>query len=339
MKRRHLLLTSLLVIVLLFTLLSGKENVSASNDLDVIKKYIVTVEPDFHDGSLKIDIELLWKVLDDETDGPLTWIKIGVPNFHVDALDAKTSNIKKIQYYEDDGAYIRLDFDRKYHKDEEIEIKFSWVQSYMYFLDGNVVRYDYNPGYFERIKVEDCQVRWLKKGVAEISESALIPEEIDGYYVWSSSLSYNEYIKVNLLYDKSSFIELDPEKQYTDRYMSTKSLIIMISIIGGLTLVIIGIALYSYSKRDPYLRERGFIVYHHPILVHHYPHHYYHSGVSNKGEPINPPVSVAGGSHSGGGCACACACACAGGGRAGCSMKDFYHTNLDSTKVINSIKK
>ena len=39
------------------------------------------------------------------------------------------------------------------------------------------------------------------------------------------------------------------------------------------------------------------------------------------------------GPRSGGGCACACACAgcacacaCAGGGRAGCSKKDFYHT-------------
>ena len=27
-------------------------------------------------------------------------------------------------------------------------------------------------------------------------------------------------------------------------------------------------------------------------------------------------------------CACACACACAGGGRAGCTVKDFYKTNL-----------
>lgn len=27
-------------------------------------------------------------------------------------------------------------------------------------------------------------------------------------------------------------------------------------------------------------------------------------------------------------CACACACACAGGGRAGCTNKDFYNTNL-----------
>jgi len=38
-------------------------------------------------------------------------------------------------------------------------------------------------------------------------------------------------------------------------------------------------------------------------------------------------------SRGGGGCAhsscaCACACACAGGGRAGCSTKDFYNTNL-----------
>lgn len=30
-------------------------------------------------------------------------------------------------------------------------------------------------------------------------------------------------------------------------------------------------------------------------------------------------------------CACACACACAGGGRAGCSTKDFYNTNLKLT--------
>ena len=27
-------------------------------------------------------------------------------------------------------------------------------------------------------------------------------------------------------------------------------------------------------------------------------------------------------------CACACACACAGGGRAGCTTKDFYNTDL-----------
>ena len=37
--------------------------------------------------------------------------------------------------------------------------------------------------------------------------------------------------------------------------------------------------------------------------------------------------------HSGGGgCACACACACAGGGRAGCSRKDFYSAVIRRTR-------
>lgn len=32
-------------------------------------------------------------------------------------------------------------------------------------------------------------------------------------------------------------------------------------------------------------------------------------------------------------CACACACACAGGGRAGCSTKDFYNTGLKLSRI------
>lgn len=35
-------------------------------------------------------------------------------------------------------------------------------------------------------------------------------------------------------------------------------------------------------------------------------------------------------------CACACACACAGGGRAGCSTKDFYRTNLRLSLLDNT---
>ena len=35
-------------------------------------------------------------------------------------------------------------------------------------------------------------------------------------------------------------------------------------------------------------------------------------------------------------CACACACACAGGGRAGCTTKDFYNTNLKLTAIAKA---
>ncbi len=38
-------------------------------------------------------------------------------------------------------------------------------------------------------------------------------------------------------------------------------------------------------------------------------------------------------------CACACACACAGGGRAGCSTKDFYNTNLKLSQLKRRIEK
>ena len=38
-------------------------------------------------------------------------------------------------------------------------------------------------------------------------------------------------------------------------------------------------------------------------------------------------------------CACACACACAGGGRAGCSTKDFYNTRLKLKQLEMKAKK
>jgi hypothetical protein len=38
-------------------------------------------------------------------------------------------------------------------------------------------------------------------------------------------------------------------------------------------------------------------------------------------------------------CACACACACAGGGRAGCSTKDFYNTGLKLSQLEKKTKR
>lgn len=37
-------------------------------------------------------------------------------------------------------------------------------------------------------------------------------------------------------------------------------------------------------------------------------------------------------------CACACACACAGGGRAGCTSKDFYNTDLKLSAIEKAVK-
>ena len=90
--------------------------------------------------------------------------------------------------------------------------------------------------------------------------------------------------------------------------------------------------LYRYhSQPDTYIRVRSV-----PIIV--------NTGSSGSGSSRSGSSRSSGGSSRGGGsshsscasshcacassCACACACACAGGGRAGCTTKDFYNTDL-----------
>lgn len=58
-------------------------------DLDEIINYTTTVSPR-DDGTLDIKYHIEWKVLDSTSEGPLEWVKIGIPNQHVD-------NIKKYQ--------------------------------------------------------------------------------------------------------------------------------------------------------------------------------------------------------------------------------------------------
>lgn len=71
--------------------------------------------------------------------------------------------------------------------------------------------------------------------------------------------------------------------------------------------------------------------------------------VPNPRSIYNSLGGLSSGSHSSSGshhsscahssCACACACACAGGGRAGCTSKDFYHTNLRLSAIKKATEK
>ena len=67
--------------------------------------------------------------------------------------------------------------------------------------------------------------------------------------------------------------------------------------------------------------------------------------VNNVRVPNPHPVSSvrsSSGSHSScahSSCACACACACAGGGRAGCTTKDFYNTDLKLSAIREATKR
>ena len=98
---------------------------SAAAPLDEIQDYTIQVDMRT-DGTLDIKYHIEWKVLDDTSDGPLSWVKIGIPNKHVDEIESHTDNIKKIEYNKQDGrTYVYVYFDRDYHKNETINFDFS----------------------------------------------------------------------------------------------------------------------------------------------------------------------------------------------------------------------
>ena len=136
---------------------------ATSSDLDYINLYEVVVDPR-NDGTLDISIHLNWEVLDSTSEGPLEWVKIGIPNKYVDEIEAATNNISKIKYYSDNGSYIRIDFSKKYHANEVVDFAFKFHISRMYKLNDDSCYYDYNPGWFEEIKINDiCNVAMVHR--------------------------------------------------------------------------------------------------------------------------------------------------------------------------------
>ena len=320
------IIACLVLLISIFSIFNYQ--VKASSYLDVIENYEITINPN-SDGTLDMEFYLKWKVLDSVTEGPLEWIKVGIPNKYVSNIKGLTNNISDIYYYSDSGSYIRVDLDRPYKTGEVLDIKFSFIQSRMYFLQSDECYYNYSPGWFNEIPVKKAIVKWNAEGVIDTNESVLD----DGYYVWESDLEPGETIIIDVKYKKDHFRVLNPDLQYSDAYMTAKDIIAIILVIAIFIIVVAVLIISVTSQQDPYMRERGFVgrgYYFHR-------HRYYRRGYYSSGRKIErpTPVNTSGYRGVGGGssCACACACACAGGGRAGCSMKDFYkHPKLEQIK-------
>ena len=73
----------------------GKETSTTvlADNLDEIENYTIYAEPDWEDGSVYLKYDITWKVLDSDTDGPLEWVKIGIPNSNVEEIEGYSSNI------------------------------------------------------------------------------------------------------------------------------------------------------------------------------------------------------------------------------------------------------
>ena len=149
MKKIKLICFCLFFMILLFLI----PNLCMAKDLDRINEYNITVDPR-NNGSLDIVYNIKWQVLDSDSEGPLEWVKIGIPNSSVDSIKALSKNIKSAKYYSDNGEFIRIDFKKSYLKDEEVEFSFSIHQDYMYKIEGDKCVFEFTPGWFDDIEVK-----------------------------------------------------------------------------------------------------------------------------------------------------------------------------------------
>ena len=182
--------------------------------------------------------------------------------------------------------------------------------------------YEFVPGWFNAIQVEQYEFLWLMDGSKD--------------YVQRGNLSYGEYSKMTVQYGMNDFAgcqtvkyyPFDDDGAYND-LQEDKVGIIILCCLGAALLIIAEV--YIVDSYVSYDRGRGFLSGH-GYYIHTYgrsnPHYI------RARDRYNATHSRSSGGRSGGGCACACACACAGGGRAGCSQKDTYGTSTGWRKRL-----
>lgn len=285
---------------------------AANSNLDEIQNYEIKIDVR-QDGTLDIRYAIDWKVLSDKNGKePVSWVDVGIPNEHVDQIQILTPNIKSAEYSSKiGGSYVRIDFKRKYYQGEVISFEFSIHQSYMYLLDeSNTVRYSFTPGWFEDIEIDNLQIEWAIKDGFTIKETDS-NEQSSTYYIWSyQNLAEGEKVTANVKYKSDGFY-VDKDHQYK-KGVSGASVIVICLIILFIVIFIIVIIDDEYSGG---IGHGGGV--------------YFHSSCA----------------HSSCASSCACACACAGGGRAGCSVKNFYSNEpifmsvKDFNAAVEEVKK
>ena len=331
-------------------------------DMDEITHYTVTVDTRA-DGSADITYELDWNVIGGSLDEPLTWVRIGLPNSHNDNLVNLTPDtVLNVSSVDDGGSFAKVDFINAYFPPDiaatigaqsSVHFAFQVHQSHLFLLneDGNA-DYSFTPGWFDDLCVDELTIRWVAlNGIQADNDSQ------DGnYLVWNfGPLDHGESATVHVSVPAQTAQNYSPDAAATDSEMYYDDSDQVLVFFFVLLLVIIVIALITVSvSRTNGLWNGGFGE-DDPDDWYWYSNGHTHIHVARNLPPpegyhrVPPPANfkAGGGKTRGGGagrrsggsdhsnhssCACACACvsscacacACAGGGRAGCSAKNFY---------------
>lgn len=357
MKKK--LLSLCVTVLLLAALLPLTVQTAFAQDYDRILSYQVDVTPNVNDGSLAIRLSFRWKALEDlpATNSQQGGVKIGIPNGSIRDMKALSDNIADIQ---NDNSYAYVDFTQGYKAGQEFDFSFSWVQEYMYTLNNGEVAYDYTPGWFDGILIDEMTLTWhdpagvtgvASEGDTQNGDHILTASSMGygdklpltvTYADWPTALD-SQYSRENIPEDYNNGSYYEGDRSLGDTFATVIGFIIMIAIICFVVSVLTSIGRYAGGFGTRYVFVNGL---------------WYPRGPGGRPRPGSvgtktrprPPRSSRKGGFGGGGigggshcacassCACACACACAGGGRAGCSAKNLYgaiHLDKDSTKKLS----
>ena len=347
-------------------------SVAAWADYDYIDRYDVTVTPNTDDGSLNITVSLTWTALESLPYGQE--LKIGIPNGSIREETALTDNIERLAF---DNSYMYVYLDQGYEAGETFTFAYSWVQEYMYTLEGNTVSYDYTPGWFDEAKIGEMTLTW--NDPAGVPNSSAVTDHLSadvtatdaGVVLSARDMGHGDTMNIVVQYAdwptvldqaySADNMPVDYNGGYYDDYDSDYgyddgSFLLVLAVF----VVIVFLVILWAGSRDGY--RGGFGT--HYVFVNHL---WYPAGPDGRPRPGSvgtktrprPPRSGGGGfgggsrggGFSGGGfggggghcacassCACACACACAGGGRAGCSTKNLYGAVKLSREVTEKLQ-
>ena len=331
-------------------------------DLDYIPDYFVTVDLR-EDGSADIVYDITWQVIGGDQTDYLSWVKIGLPNAYAEDLTPLTDTISDLQYTGDGGSYAKVVFARRYYSpkvaaqnggESRVRFAFSVHQSHLFSLNSDgTATFEFAPGWFDDLVVEHMQVRW-RSGDGFVADNT---SEEDGYLIWEfGPMGHGQSANIHVTVPVTTAETFDPDAQltaadYDDGGMTADEMIGILTVVIGLLIFAAALIIIVGSMTPDWgggfgsgLDPDDWFWYTNGVHTIHLartapppkgytrtdpPKNYHTGGGSSRGGGVGRHNS---GCASSCACACAsscaCACACAGGGRAGCTAKDFYTYKL-----------
>lgn len=337
----------LLILTLVMSLiLTIAPSALAQTPPDVIKEYVVSVEPQT-DGALKMRYDFSYCAT---TDFPANsgYLEVGVPNSNFSLTDYGPKDwVTSAAAKNGSTSQVHLDFAHVPKAGECFSFNFTILQQAMAYPSDTGVSFVFTPGWFDFAKIEKLSVRWqLPKDISQVKGFDPAPKtQGDGLAVWEAeNLAPNQKFTVKITVDKTVFPQLAVQPTQAPAasdgsgggFAIDPLLLCFVVILVVVVVFVIAWAAYSLdSGSGGSYSSGGYIGGYHSAPRNDSPSpRYSPPSPSPRYDP--PPSRSGGGSGNFGGrgssCACVsscvCACACAGGGRAGCARKGFDVSRL-----------